>query len=136
MSGHRYHHQEDHHPIVQQDRSLRVSDRERDEVVTQLRDHAAEGRVTPDELDERVEKALSARTGMELDALLTDLPRERPAPPRGEALRHFSVLAGVALIIAAVVVAVSFGHVWPVWILGFVVFRVVRGGRMRGAHWI
>jgi hypothetical protein len=136
MCGHRYHHQEDHHSIVRQDRSLRVSDRERDEVVTQLRDHAAEGRLTPDELDERVEKALSARTGTDLDALLTDLPRKRPAPPRGEALRHFSVLAGVALLIAAVVVAVGFGHVWPVWILGFAVFKVARGGRMRGAHWI
>jgi hypothetical protein len=121
---------------MQQDRSLRVSDSEREEVATQLRDHAAEGRLTPDELDERMGKALSARTGADLDVLLTDLPRKRQPPPRGEGLRSFSLVAGVALLVAAVVIAAGVGHVWAVWILGFAVFRVARGGRTRGAHWI
>ena len=49
MCGYRHYHQEQHHPIAhQQDRSLRVSDAERDEVATLLRDAAAEGRLTPD----------------------------------------------------------------------------------------
>ena len=43
---------------------------------------------------------------------------------------------GVALLVAAVVLAAGVGHLWAVWILGFVVFRVARGGRPRGAHWI
>jgi hypothetical protein len=139
MCGYRHYHQEQDHPIAhQQDRSLRVSDAERDEVATLLRDAAAEGRLTPDELDERVEKALSARTGADLDALLTDLPRKRalPAPPRGEGVRSFSLVLGVAALVAAVVLAAGVGHIWAVWILGFVVFRVARGGRPRGAHWI
>ena len=139
MYGYRHYHQEQHHPIVhQQDRSLRVSDAERDEVATLLRDAAAEGRLTPDELDERVEKALLARTGADLDALLADLPRKRvvPAPPSGEGMRNVSLLVGVALLVTGVVLAAGVGHIWAVWILGFVVFRVARGGRPRGAHWI
>ena len=139
MCGYRHYHQEQHHPIAhQQDRSLRVSDAERDEVATLLRDAAAEGRLTPDELDERVEKALSARTGADLDALLADLPRKRalPAPPRGEGMRNFSLLVGIALLVTGVVLAAGVGHIWAVWILGFVVFKVARGGRTRGAHWI
>jgi hypothetical protein len=139
MCGYRHHHQEQHHPIAhQQDRSLRVSDAERDEVATLLRDAAAEGRLTPDELDERVEKALSARTGADLDALLADLPRKRalPAPPSNEGMRNFSLLVGVALLVTGLVLAAGVGHIWAVWILGFVVFKVARGGRTRGAHWI
>jgi hypothetical protein len=136
MSGYQHHHHQHPHPGVLPDRSLRVSDSEREEVATQLRDHAAEGRLTPEELDERMEKALSARTGVDLDALLVDLPRKAPPRPRGEGLRHISLLVGVALLVTAVVLAAGVGHVWGVWILGFVVFRVARGGRMRGAHWI
>jgi DUF1707 SHOCT-like domain len=138
MCGYR-HYEQRHHPIAhQQDRSLRVSDAERDEVATLLRDAAAEGRLTPDELDERVEKALSARTGADLDALLADLPRKRvvPAPPSGEGMRNFSLLVGVALLVTGLVLAAGVGHIWTVWILGFVVFKVARGGRTRGAHWI
>jgi len=138
MCGYRQYEQR-HHPIAhQQDRSLRVSDAERDEVATLLRDAAAEGRLTPDELDERVEKALSARTGADLDPLLADLPRKRalPAPPRGQTLRNLSLAAGAVLLIAAMVIAAGVGHIWAVWILGFAVFRVARGGRTRGAHWI
>ena len=134
MCGYRHYHQEQHHPIAhQQDRSLRVSAAaSRSSVAT------AEGRLTPDELDERVEKALSARTGADLDALLADLPRKRvvPAPPSGEGMRNVSLLVGVALLVTGVVLAAGVGHIWAVWILGFVVFKVARGGRTRGAHWI
>jgi hypothetical protein len=62
---------------------LRASDADRDEVVTLLRHHAQEGRLTVEELDERCAKALSAVTIGDLRALLDDLPRESrpPAPP-------------------------------------------------------
>lgn len=45
----------------------------------QLRDAAAEGRIDLDELDERLERALTAKTYAELDALTADLPSP-PAP--------------------------------------------------------
>jgi hypothetical protein len=52
----------------------RVSDSERDHVVTLLRDHLALGRLTLDEFSERTGSALAARTRGDLDAVLADLP--------------------------------------------------------------
>ncbi|WP_280882162.1 DUF1707 SHOCT-like domain-containing protein [Streptomyces pseudovenezuelae] len=53
---------------------LRASHRDRDRVVDVLRVAAGDGRLTSEELDERVEAALTARTLGELAALTTDLP--------------------------------------------------------------
>ena len=53
---------------------LRASHRDRDRVVEILRVAAGDGRLTPEELDERLEAALTARTFGELAALTTDLP--------------------------------------------------------------
>jgi hypothetical protein len=53
---------------------LRASHADRDRVVEVLRVAAGDGRLTADELDERLEAALSARTLTELAQLTTDLP--------------------------------------------------------------
>ncbi|WP_461086750.1 DUF1707 SHOCT-like domain-containing protein [Streptomyces deserti] len=53
---------------------LRASHAERDRVVDVLTVAAGDGRLTPEELDERVEAALTARTMGELAALTADLP--------------------------------------------------------------
>jgi len=53
---------------------LRASHQDRDRVVEILRVAAGDGRLTADELDERLEAALTARTYAELAALTTDLP--------------------------------------------------------------
>jgi hypothetical protein len=53
---------------------LRASHQDRDRVVEILRVAAGDGRLTPEELDERLEAALTARTFAELAALTTDLP--------------------------------------------------------------
>jgi histidine ammonia-lyase len=53
---------------------LRVSDQDRDLAGQQLREHFAAGRLTQDELNERVQTAYSARTQQELESLLWDLP--------------------------------------------------------------
>ena len=54
--------------------SLRVSHEDRDQVAESLRVAAGDGRLTAEELDERLEKALTARTYNELAVLVTDLP--------------------------------------------------------------
>ena len=54
--------------------SLRASDADRERAVDLLRGHAAVGRLTVEELDERCSKAFSAKTFGELDELLMDLP--------------------------------------------------------------
>ncbi|MEV6163157.1 DUF1707 domain-containing protein [Streptomyces sp. NPDC052052] len=53
---------------------LRASHADRDRVVDVLRIAAGDGLLTADELDERLEVALSARTLSELAGLTTDLP--------------------------------------------------------------
>jgi hypothetical protein len=53
---------------------LRASHEDRDRVADLLRVAAGDGRLTSDELDERLERALSARTYGELAALTEDLP--------------------------------------------------------------
>ncbi len=52
----------------------RVSDSDRDHVVSLLRDHLAVGRLTLDEFSERTGSALAARTRGDLDTVLTNLP--------------------------------------------------------------
>src|SRR5437763_11355581 len=52
-----------------------ASDAERDRVALVLRDAAAEGRLTLEELSDRVASAYSSRTSTELDALTRDLPK-------------------------------------------------------------
>jgi hypothetical protein len=52
---------------------MRASDADRDRVMEVLRIAAGDGRLTPDELDERLEAALSSRTLGELAALTADL---------------------------------------------------------------
>jgi hypothetical protein len=53
---------------------LRASHADRDRIAEQLRVAAGDGRLTMEELDERLEKALGAKTGSELASLVTDLP--------------------------------------------------------------
>ena len=53
---------------------MRASHEDRDIIVEQLRVAAGDGRIDADELDQRLEAALSARTYGELDVLIKDLP--------------------------------------------------------------
>ncbi|MEU6236201.1 DUF1707 domain-containing protein [Kitasatospora sp. NPDC047058] len=70
---------------------IRASHADRDEVVEILRDAAADGRLTAEELDDRLALALNARTFGELALLTRDLPvapLPAPAPvPRAEPVR-------------------------------------------------
>ena len=61
------------------ERTVRASDAEREQVSRRLGEHAAAGRLTPEELDERLDAAYAARTNAELDRLLEDLPAS-PVP--------------------------------------------------------
>jgi DUF1707 SHOCT-like domain len=67
---------------------LRVSDADRETVVSRLRVAGGEGRLTLEEMAERVERADAARTRGDLEALTADVPRSGPPPaaeprPRG-----------------------------------------------------
>ena len=58
---------------------LRASHDDRDQVVEVLRVSAGDGRLTAEELDERLELAMNARTYGELVQLVSDLPAESAA---------------------------------------------------------
>ena len=74
---------------------LRASHEDRDRVVELLRVSAGDGRLTADELDERLELAMTARTYGELAKLVADLPADgsvasapaRPAPRAKDVVR-------------------------------------------------
>jgi hypothetical protein len=102
---------------------IRVSDEERERSVDTLRDHYADGRLSSDELEERVERAYQARTRGELDALMRDLPsgrgrrtRERLAKANRDAWRaHLTSYVGVNGGLVGIWAATGGGEFWPVW---------------------
>ncbi|XVQ12047.1 DUF1707 SHOCT-like domain-containing protein [Spirillospora sp. CA-255316] len=55
---------------------IRASDADRDRVATTLREHCAQGRITMDELHERLEAAFAAKTLGQLQEITSDLPEE------------------------------------------------------------
>jgi hypothetical protein len=100
---------------------LRASDSDREAIAERLRKAAAEGRLLAEELEERVARALRARTYGELDAVVADLPADprasrrvpllRPALAVAIAVATLAVLAAAALVITGLLTA------WAVWAL-------------------
>jgi hypothetical protein len=76
----------------------RASDADRDIAADILCAAVGDGRLTLDELDERLGAALSARTTTELAALIADLPGRRPVPPpqRTEPATRWSLIQSLA----------------------------------------
>src|ERR1700722_3623450 len=62
--------------------NIRVSDADRERVTESLREHYAEGRLSSEELDERITATLSARTYRDLRAVMSDLPGEQQMTPQ------------------------------------------------------
>ncbi|MGH8981938.1 MAG: DUF1707 SHOCT-like domain-containing protein [Acidimicrobiales bacterium] len=56
------------------DSTLRIGDTERNEVADALSQHFSDGRIDQMELKERLDKAMSAKTGVDLEGILSDLP--------------------------------------------------------------
>jgi Domain of unknown function (DUF1707) len=119
---------------------IRASDADRDAAAEALREHYAAGRISSDELSDRLGAVYRATTTEELDRLRVDLP-ELPASPlarRAEIARRQAELrpqllqhAGGALspfLICTLVWAASGaqGAFWPVWVLIFPVLFLAR----------
>jgi hypothetical protein len=71
-------------PAVPEPRNLRASDADRERVANVLREAAGDGRLTMDELDERLDAVYAAKTYAELEPITHDLPdagaASTPAP--------------------------------------------------------
>jgi hypothetical protein len=54
--------------------NFRVGDADREAIAAQLREHYADGRLTLDELNERLDQTFAAKTKADLDVVMRDLP--------------------------------------------------------------
>src|SRR5215218_2585780 len=101
--------------MAEQD-DIRASDADRDRVADALRVAAAEGRLEPDELEERLSVAYSARTLAELEELTADLPPDEPRQARPPRRRHMplgAVLVAIVVTLAIVVHPLIWIALWP-----------------------
>jgi len=128
--------------------SLRASDADRDAVAERLRQATVEGRLDPDELEQRLHTALRARTYGDLNRLLGDLPAkplrwEQPrrglGPAAGFALVLALRLAIAITVLAGLVIIAAATLAW--WMIGLVVWFALssrhgcRGARRSSAGW-
>ncbi|NKZ07174.1 DUF1707 SHOCT-like domain-containing protein [Actinomadura latina] len=119
---------------------IRASDADRDRVAASLREHCALGRITMDELQERVDSVYGAKTVGELQEITSDLPEEDlyqlpvPAtqpkstasvakvPSRDLDVRGMKAMWGAWATVSAInftvwlIVLVTTGAVYPWWI--------------------
>ncbi len=134
------------------DATMRVSDAERAEVADQLAQHYGDGRLDQAELDERLGRAMSAKTHADLAGITADLPPlgTRPAAasarvpaPRSRAGRPWPRLLPIVLLVLLVITAwhglwlpwawfggLWFGPAWWLWI-ALLVFCWLRFGPRR-----
>ena len=116
---------------------LRISDADREQLVEELRDHALAGRLTSDELEERVGAAYRATTRADVEALRSDLPvssksvalalRKRKGRLRRRLAQEAGGSAGVAALCTGVWIAAgAHGPFWPGWAIGITLLPVLR----------
>jgi hypothetical protein len=97
---------------------VRASDTEREHHADLLREHAAQGRLTVEELEQRLDRVYAARTHGELAPIVEDLPAPRaPRAPRRSARRRPELAAFVAVNLMLIVIwaATGAGYFWPIW---------------------
>ena len=94
-------------------KDVRASDAERDSAAAALQEHFVQGRLTLDELQERLDSVLAARTHGQLDQIFSDMPRLPPQlvvpeaaeppvfPARYAAVAIMIIVMAVWLVLAA-----------------------------------
>ncbi|UOZ09760.1 DUF1707 domain-containing protein [Amycolatopsis sp. WQ 127309] len=103
---------------------IRAADADRERVATIVQSAGAEGRLTLDEVEERLTHVYSARFTDELTALTADLPRPVPqwsgfplslaALRRHPALRlHLAVVVAIAVVAIVRWAVLGAGFFWP-----------------------
>ncbi len=123
------------------DQHLRVSDAERQAVTDRLAEHFGDGRLDQAEFDERVDRAMNAKTRADLAGLFDDLPETgAPAVPERPRYRRRHPILTIALLVLIAVAAVhAVGAVFVPWLwIGFLavilLFATGTIGHSRHSH--
>ena len=110
------------------DQNMRVSDAERQAVADRLAEHFSAGRLDQAEFDERVGRAMSAKTRADLGGLFDDLP-ETGAPAATDQAAGLSRRRRrhpVLLVALVVFIIIAASHVvWPLLWIGALVAIVL-----------
>jgi hypothetical protein len=119
---------------------VRVSDEDRERAADAIRQHFAAGRLTDEELNDRVSAVYSARTVDELQSAQSDLPKlpTSPAQQRAELAqrratlqRHLLQQAGGSVGVFALCTFIwlssgASGQFWPMWVALVAVIALAR----------
>ncbi|MEV0581572.1 DUF1707 domain-containing protein [Nonomuraea sp. NPDC050310] len=116
---------------------MRASDVDRDRVAAVLREHTAQGRITVEEFNERLEQVYDSKTYGELARVTSDLPdvdlraqpARLPAAASAKPAVHNGMKAAWAAWAAAsavnwviwLIISLSTGdfiYPWPLWVMG------------------
>jgi hypothetical protein len=116
---------------------LRAGDADREQLIDELREHAGAGRLTAEELEQRIGEAYGACTRADLDALRADLPvsstsvklalTKRKGQLRRRLLQEAGGSLGVSALAVGIWLATGPGEgFWPGWVIGVTLLPVVR----------
>lgn len=115
---------------------MRAGDADRDTTITVLRESFAEGRLSQDEFDERLDRAHNARTFADLAQLTSDLPATGASPvvpeqttaakevkERKDLRSAWASWLGVGVLVNIIWFATWMGdgpapYYWPIWVIG------------------
>jgi len=103
------------------DQHLRVSDAERQAVTDRLAEHFADGRLDQAEFDDRVGRAMNAKTRADLSGLFSDLPETgAPAVPDhphhpNHPLRRRRHPVLVFVLLVLLIMATAHAVLWATW---------------------
>ncbi|MGO9954438.1 MAG: DUF1707 domain-containing protein [Solirubrobacteraceae bacterium] len=107
---------------MMRDPNVRASDADRDATADRLRQHHTDGRLDPEEFQERLDRCFAAKTVGELAELTRDMPGE-PARRGAGGRTSLGLLGGlrmipiVPIILAIVAIHLIVGVVSGLWIL-------------------
>jgi hypothetical protein len=112
--------------------TLRASDADRDAVADRLHQAAVEGRLEPEELEERLHRALRARTYGELRRLVADLPGSRNERRSSTGLTVAKVAFRIVLALVALAAVLTVLAVMAVWWFAWLVLWLTLRPRRHG----
>jgi len=116
---------------------LRISDADREALVDELREHAVAGRLSAEELEERIDEAYRAMTRADLERLKADLPVSATSVTlalnrrRAQLGRRLVQEAGGSLALWAICVGIwvsngASGSFWPGWVIAITLLVLLR----------